>query len=107
MTPEQNKFPIKSFAGLKRAITVGTKLYVVDHWRADQKAVIRNITKTQGNGCWYTIEGDLRRRWMDYPPRAEHLSFPAPNRFRVTVGEAFWELEFVDPEALNRGEIAP
>jgi hypothetical protein len=87
---------IKSLAALKRAITVGTKLRVIDHWKSDLLGTTRTIIKTQTNGVYYEIPGNdkWKRLWMPYPV-AEHLSFPAPGRFRFDFGDGcFWELEF-------------
>jgi hypothetical protein len=86
---------IKSLAALKRALTVGTRLRVIDHWNPDLRNTSRVITKTQTNGVYFQVpESDKwKNAWMPYPP-AKNVSFPAPGRVRFVFGERSWELEF-------------
>ena len=77
---------IKTLAGLKRALTVGTRLRVIDHWNPDLRNTSRVITKTQTNGVYFQVpESDKwKNAWMPYPP-AKNVSFPAPGRVRYCV----------------------
>jgi len=98
MTPE-----INSLAALKRAITVGAKLRVVDHWNPDLRGTVRVITRTQTNGVYFEVPGSekWKNAWMPFPS-AKGVSFPAPGRFRIDMHDRFWELEF-DLEASAEG----
>ena len=88
----------KSLAALKRAITVGTKLRVIEHWNPALRGTSRVITRTQTNGVYFAVPGieKWKNAWMPYPS-AKAISFPAPGRFRIDFGDRFWELEFEEP----------
>jgi len=87
---------IKSLAALKRALTVGTKLRVIDHWQPDLIGTTRTIVQTQTNGVYSETPGNDKWKRFRMPyPAAKHVSFPAPGRFRFDFGDGcFWELEF-------------
>jgi hypothetical protein len=55
----------------KVALHVGMQIRVSDHWIADQRNTLRTITKLQGNGFFFTPEGDNRRGWMGFPSAAQ------------------------------------
>ena len=86
---------LKSLAALKRAIIVGSRLRVIDHWNPELRGTRRVITKIQTNGAYFEVPGieKWKNGWMPYPS-AKAISFPAPGRFRVDLDERFWELEF-------------
>ena len=78
---------------LKLAMRKDRLVKVVDHWSDNVKGSIRKVTKTQGNGYWYTIGSDPKRLWADYAKRSQAtfhddgtITFqfpPGPVRFGV------------------------
>ena len=111
---------MKTLTDLKRTIKVGSRLRVVDHYQRDMIGQIRTVTKTQGNGYWFTIPSDTRRLWGDYPAKASLVTFPTPTSFRVTdpctrwTGSGwepdptrepkFWELEVLAQQPAPEAE---
>jgi hypothetical protein len=85
----------KSFAALKRAIHVGSRLRVIDHWNPHFIGTSRIVIKLQTNGFYFRLPGaeKWQNAWSPYPS-AKQVSFPAPGRFRFDSGDLFWELEF-------------
>ena len=94
------RIEIKSLAALKRGITVGTTLRVIDHWIPEFIGTSRIVTRLQTNGFYFRVPGNERwqNAWCPYPA-AKQVSFPSPGRFRFHPDEnRFCELEFVDPD---------
>jgi len=84
---------VKNLTELKRQIKAGSVLTVVDHWVPEFVGNVRTVTKTQGNGYWFTEPSKPGKRlWGDYPKKAAQVSFPNPDTFRVAVENRFWEL---------------
>jgi hypothetical protein len=72
---------------------------VTAHCLSHLSGTYRIVTRTQTNGYYFCVPGSdkWKNAWCPYPA-AKQVSFPAPGRFRVDLGDRFWELEFVDPD---------
>lgn len=77
---------LRSYASIIRAVTIATRIEVVDHWRKELIGQIRTVIKTQKNGYWYVVPGEKKRLWGDYA-KPKELSFPAPNMFRADCAD--------------------
>jgi hypothetical protein len=55
----------------KAAITVGTRMRVIDHWMPRHKGAIRTVQKVQGNGFYFTEPDAPHRFWSPFPKAAE------------------------------------
>lgn len=89
---------MKNLAGLKRAIQPGVRLVAVAHWQEKLIGTVRTITHIQGNGYWYTIEGDHRRMWSNFG-RAGDFSFPSEDSYRYEKDGRGWTLKILSTEA--------
>lgn len=85
---------IKNLSQLKRTITVGTRLRVLDHWQEKYRNTERVVTKTQGNGFWFTMDGHAGRFWSNYEKSAQ-MEFPGGSVYKVTSvdGSKGWTME--------------
>jgi hypothetical protein len=79
------KMTLKAF---KEAVKVGTKMRAIEHCRAEQLGKVRTVTKAQGNGFFFLVEGDERRSWLDYP-KASQLEFDGKHA-RIRLDDQHW-----------------
>jgi hypothetical protein len=77
---------MKSFAELKRRLTVDTVLEVIFHvdpdWGQRMIGERLRITRVQTNGIYVQRPDDTKRSWQSWP-KASGLRFDGPNDFFV------------------------
>ena len=74
----------------KSAVRPGMRIGVSDHWVERHRYTVRTVTKVQGNGFFFTQEGDATRYWMPFP-KASALRF-AGTCAHIGIGEKRWTL---------------
>lgn len=68
--PPQSAAGKASFAAFKRRVAAGTVIDAVGHYNPGATGR-RTVTKAQGNGFFFVIDGDERRRWVEWPKASE------------------------------------
>lgn len=96
---------MKTLAEFKRSVKVGMKFRCTDHWLPLFIGTVRTVTKVQGNGVFYELDGDVKdRRWMPYIASGCTQFNGDKVRFDLGAREAspqndadhrYWELELI------------
>lgn len=94
---------MKTFADVKRRMVVGQRLFTVQNTYVTKlTGTTRTVTRVQGNGYWYRVDGDSRDGFTPYP-KAAAFTFIDANTFRMSLGtgrgDDFVELRFLEPSA--------
>lgn len=76
---------MQSLSALRRAVIVGTRIDVLDHWNPSLKPLRpRIVEKTQGNGYWFRHDG--KRFWAEWP-KASEITFNEDGSYTVRYGD--------------------
>lgn len=79
-----HKCRISNLSMLKRAVQVGTRIEVLQHWQPQLAGMTRTANKVQGNGYWF--ERDGKRYWAPWPT-AKEITFNADGSYTIQYGE--------------------